>query len=924
MICPRCATETPSESERCATCSALLHVSETDDADMTRLSSESTLARGGSGTRAGGTQSIFVPGTVFAGRYRIERQLGAGGMGAVFQAVDLELGLSIALKVVRADVTPDPESARDFERRFKQELLLARQVSHRNVLRIHDLADAGGVKYITMSYVEGCDLAALLNREPLSLARSAMLAQQLAAGLAAAHDAGIVHRDLKPQNILIGLDDHLYISDFGLAKSLEATTAALTRPGEFFGTPRYVAPEQVEGAPTDHRVDIYALGLIFYEMVTGVPAFEAPTSLELMMKRVRERPKPPRDRVPELPEYVDRIIMRCLERDPAIRYQSAHEIGRDLSQSRSTVVMAPQDVVAPTPVRQPRWRIVAGAAAAIAVVLLGLVSPGVRRWIFAGSPAVSSAVAAPVSRIAVLPFTTTGDPVALGPAAAGLDESLASKLFALKNVAVASAAAVDRASRKGSLQDIGRDVGAAFIVSGTVQGGTDRLRVTANLDDVAANKRVWSQEFTGVAADLLTLEDRVYEALVVHLDVTRSTAELAHTVAVHPTENIEAYSAYLRGRRAMRGEQDVANVRTAIAAYEEALRKDPRFALAYAGIADSSLRMYRATKENQWAERALSAAQQGQSIDENLVEVHASLGNVYQATGRTAEAIVELKRATELAPNSDDAYRRLGRAYLTSGHGDEAVDAYKKAVAVNQYHWVNSNALGAAYLQLGRYDAAVKAFQKVIELAPDNVNGYNDLGAAYLRTGRADEAIASFKKALTLKPIPNTYTNLGIAYANAGRFPEAVEMFEKAVELQPNSEVFVGNLADGYRWAGQRDKADGTYDRAIGLALRALQVNSRDAGTKGNLALYYAKKGDGASARRFMSDARAIDKASADLLYYEAVMSALLHDTDRAFADLDQALKSGLPFSSIETDPDLRPLRADARFAALRRVTPGS
>ncbi|MEN3339048.1 MAG: hypothetical protein V7647_2724 [Acidobacteriota bacterium] len=670
-------------------------------------------------------------------------------------------------------------------------------------------------------------------------------------------------------------------------------------------------------------MDIYALGLIFYEMVTGIPAFEAPTLLELIMKRVREAPKRPRDTVPELPEYVDRIIMRCLERNPAVRYRSAHEVENDLAQSRSTVIMTPEDLAPPSPVRRPRWRM-AALTAGVVVILLAVLTPAMRRSMFARPTGASSAVAVPVSRIAVLPFTATGDQAVLGPAAAGLDESLASKLFALKNVAVASPAAADRASRKGSLQEIGRDAGAAFIVSGSVQGGADRLRVTANLDDVAANKRIWSQEFTGVAADLLTLEDRVYEALVGHLNVTRSTAELSRTVAAHPTENIDAYSAYLRGRRAMRGEQDVTNVKAAIAAYEEALEKDSRFALAYTGIADSSLRMYRATKDNQWLQRALSAAQQGQSIDESLVEVHASLGNVYQATGRTAEAIVELTRATELAPNSDDAYRRLGRAYLTSGHGDEAIEAYKKALAVNQYHWINSNSLGAAYLQLGRYDAAVKSFQKVIELAPDNVNGYNDLGAAYLRTGRSDEAIGAFKKALTLQPIPNTYTNLGIAYANAERFPEAVGMFEKAVELQPNAEVFVGNLGDGYRWAGQRDKANSTYDRAIALALKALQVNSRDAGTKGNLALYYAKKGDGPAARRFMTDARAIDKASADLLYYEAVMSALLHDTDRAFLDLTQALKRGLPFSSIATDPDLRPLRADPRFAALRTPTAGS
>jgi eukaryotic-like serine/threonine-protein kinase len=921
MICPHCQNETPAEAGTCAVCHAPLPT--IDAGDVTRLSTDGTAAGGGLPGAAGGVASMFGPGALFAGRYRIERLLGAGGMGAVYQAVDQELGLSIALKVVRADVTPDAASARDFERRFKQELLLARQVSHPNVLRIHDLGDAGGMKYITMSYVQGCDLAALLKQGRLPLTRCRALVRQLSAGLAAAHDVGIVHRDLKPQNILIGENDRLYISDFGLAKSLEATTAGLTRPGEFFGTPRYIAPEQVEGGSVDHRVDIYALGLIFYEMVTGETPFEGPSALELMLKRVRERPRAPREIVPELPEYIDGIIMRCLERDPAARYQSAHEIETDLAQSRSTQLTVPRPVVeSGRPSR--RWRGV-GIAAAVGAVTLALaliLVPAARRLLLRKAlQAALTGTPAPATRIAVLPFNVAGDQTVLGPTAAGLDESLSSKLFALKNVAVTSASAGERAARKRSLPEIGREVGAAFVVTGTVQGSANQLRVIANLDDVAANKRIWSKEFDGVPGDLLTLEDQLYQQLVDQLHLTPSSAEIARSL-VHPTENIDAYSAYLKGRRAMRGEQDVANVQAAIRDYEDALKKDQNFALAYTGIADSSLRMYRATKEPVWAARALSAAQQAQAIDDKLVEVHVSLGNVYQATGRTSEAIVELKRAAELAPNSDDAHRRLGRAYLTSGRGDEGIESYRQAVAVNPYHWVNSDSLGAAYLQLGRYDAAIDSFKKVIELAPDNVNGYNDLGAAYLRTARFNEAIAAFQKALKLQPIPNTYTNLGIAYADAGRFTDAVPMFQKAVELQPNAEVFVGNLADGYRWAGQRVEADKTYDRAIALALKALQVNSRDAAIKGNLALHYAKKGDAASARRFMSDARAIDKTSADLLYNEAVMLALLKDTDRAFDDLNQALKAGLPFSSIETDPDLVKLRGDPRFASLRTSAP--
>jgi serine/threonine-protein kinase len=771
-----------------------------------------------------------------------------------------------------------------------------------------------------MSLVVGHVLAALVARGRLPFDRVRELGRQLASGLAAAHDAGIVHRDLKPQNILIGGNDHLYVSDFGLAKSMEASAAGLTRPGEFLGTPRYIAPEQVEGGTVDQRVDIYAVGLILYEMLTGDTPFDAPSAIELMMKRVRERPKSPRAIVADVPEDLERVVMRCLERDPAARYADAHEIEADLGGASSAriptrISSAGRDAAESSSGRRAWWWALAGAALVLLVVLGG---PSLRRLTRPATPASAGvATAAPKTRIAVLPFRTVGDSASLESAAAGLDESLSSKLFAVNNLTVAAAGAVQRAARKPTLAEVGRDLGASLLVTGSVQGSGDRLRVTAHLEDVTANREIWSQEFSGFEADLLTLEDQIFTALVSQLRVKLTDAETARTV-VHPTDNIDAYAAYLRGRRAMRGEQNVANVQAAIDAYREALRHDPSFALAYAGIADSSLRMYRATKEPHWTAEALSAAQQADALDDKLVEVHVALGNVYQATGRTAESIVELKRATELEPNSDDAFRRLARAYLAAGRAQDAIEAYRKAVDVNPYHWVNSDTLGAAYLQLGKYQDAIEAFQHVIQLAPDNVNGYNDLGAAYLRTAQYDKSLAAFQHALTLQQIPNTYTNLGIAYAYAGRFAEAVPMFEKAAAMQPNAENYVGNLADGYRWAGQRDAAALTYDKAIGLALKAIQVNPRDAATRGNLALYYAKKGDAAMARRFMKEARGIDAKSADLLYNEAVMSALLDDKDVAFADLQKAIQAGLPVSSIETDPDLRGLRNDPRFGALK------
>lgn len=928
MVCPHCQSQTRDDLDRCVVCAGPLR----DEADATMASPplDATISAGSAGSAAtispASTASVggglFAPGMLFAQRYRITRMLGAGGMGAVYEAWDHELGITIALKVIRSEVITDPAAARDYERRFKQELLLARKVSHPNVIRIHDMGDAGGIKYITMSFVEGADLSSLLKAGAMPVDRARRLAAQLVSGLAAAHDVGIAHRDLKPQNILVDSKDQLYISDFGLAKSLEPTLAGLTRTGEFLGTPRYISPEQVEGKPADHRGDLYAVGLILYEMVTGDAPFSGPSAMELMLQRVQQRPKSAREKNPEVPEYLDRIIMRCLERDPALRYQDAHEVLADLRGERSSITTTRPGTRTRTiswtvPVPSRRGSIVAGFVAVALLTILGFAA--VSGYIFSretagtGEPAV--ATAEPL-RVAVLPFSVASDAAELAAAAAGIEESLTSKLFQLKNVNVASASVVQAAVRGGkNLSAVAQEVGVSHTVSGLVQGTADRLRATVHLHK--GGERVWSREFDFVPGDLLTTQDRIFNELTSSLDLSLTIEERTATTE-NPTQNIDAYSAYLQGRRAMRSDQDLANVEAAIRHYEEALKIDSGFALAYTGIADASIRMFRGTKDALWSQKALSAAQQAQALDDSLLEVHLSLGNVYQATGLMNEAIVELKRAAEMAPNSDEAHRRLGRVYLSSGRGDEAIAAYQRAVDINPYHWVNSAQLGVAYAMSANHEEAIAAFKRVTELAPENARGFNDLGAVYMQAGRPADAIPAFQQALELDPLPDTYSNLGIAYAQAGRFGDAVPMFEKAVELEPGDEMFVGNLADGYRWAGQQDKAAETYDKAIALALNDLQVNPRDATARASLALYYAKKGNASQARKSIADARAIDKSNVNLIYNEAVICALVGDVPCAVRNLEESLEAGYTFDVIEADPDLRRLREEPAYRALK------
>ena len=919
MLCPHCHVDTPLTSGRCVSCSEPLPESML-----------ATLASPALGVPEGATISSGLPsaasapsrgtpgsGDTVAGRYRIERILGAGGMGTVYRAYDTELGLPVALKVIRPEILADPQSGREFEKRFKQELLLARRITHPNVLRIHDLGgDSSGIKYITMPLIEGPDLHALLSKGPPPFDRVLSLAIQIASGLAAADGVGIVHRDLKPQNILVDASGVAYISDFGLATSYEASALGLTRQGDFIGTPKYVAPEVVQGRHADHRSDLYALGLILYEMASGTLPFAGDSILTLLMQRLQTTPRDLREVAPHVPEFFSRIVMRCLTRDPAARYQHAREVVADLEAGRVPArSRGPQSVSITLPMPTRRGWI----AASVAIVLVaGLAAlPPVRNLILPGTGTADGIP--PASRqklIAVLPFRTIGAQPAIEHIGAGVADALTARLFGMDAVTVAPASAVDGVDLGQPLPRLARELGSNLIVSGTVQEGGGRLAIIVNVEEPLADRRVWTRQFSGDPKDILTLQDQIFDGLLEALELTPTPAERARSVS-RPTSNLAAYDLYLKGRNAMRGQQDRTNVEAAIGLYEQALEADPRFALAHAGLADACLQMYRETRDRLWADKAVFSAEQGKRLDEGLVEVRLASGNAYLATGRTNEAIVELTRALELAPNSDDAHRRLAGAYLRAGRTDEAIAMLQKATAVNPYYWLNHNALGATWFQLGEYAKAAEAFQKVIQIEPDNVNGVNDLGAAYLQTGRYAEAAGAFEKALALAPTAETYTNLGIAYAWQRRFDEALPAYQKAVELSPNVDGWLSNLADGYRWLGQAEKARETYDQAIALAFTALQVNPSDPLTRSFLGTYYAKKGETAQGLKFTREAEAAAPDNVTILYNVAVTHALAGQDDQAIASLRRALAAGYPALFAGHDPDLERLGKNAAFRGL-------
>ena len=876
--------------------------------------------------------TVIAPGSDFGPRYRIEALLGQGGMGRVYKAYDKDLDRTVAIKVVRDGAIGESDALK----RFKQELVLASKISHKNILRIHDMGDVGGLRFISMAFVEGQDLQHIIRDNPkMPLERILNFARQIAEALAAAHAEGVVHRDLKPQNLLVDKNDQIYVCDFGLAKSFEEGAIGMTRTGAFLGTPRYMSPEQVEGKPADGRADLYAFGLILYEMVVGDVPFTGESTLKVMYQRIQEKPKSPKILRPDLPNWLVKIIMRCLERDPNDRYQNAYEILADLQGGQSgsgvsrvgmsRIGSGSQSVIIQIPeFASHRWVwIVAGAVAAL---LLALAIPPVRHLIpgfrveQTGPGGSASSGIPPLSSgryVAILPLQVLGDQSQLGYLAQGIQEALSAKLFQLKGVHVTSSDAANKADPKQPLQKIARSLGANTLVTGMLQGNGDKIRIILNLEDVVNNKRVWSQQFDGVPADLFTLEDHIYAQVVSAMDVNPTNEENANAEA-RPTDNVASYDFYLRGRNALRV-NDAKSIQSALDFFNQAVKQDPKFALAYTGVAQASLRMYGVTNDGFWTQKALAAAQQALQLNDKLPEVHSTLGSVYRATGKYSEAIAELNRAQALAPNSDEVYWRLGNVYLSKGDMPHAIEAYQKAVQLNPYYWVNENSLGDAYFQTGDYDKALAAFKQVTTLEPDVNAGYVNSGTVLVQQGKYAEAVPLLQRALQIEPDATAYTNIGTAYFFLRRFAEAAQAFEKAVAINANDTQLVVNLGDAYRALGQKDKAQAAYQQAISVGYKQLQVNPQDAEVMAEIALSYANVGNVKDAEALIGRARALDKKDVNIAYTEVQIAALTGKSSQAVALLADALENHYSADYAANDPDLDSLHNNPEFVTLMK-----
>lgn len=847
---------------------------------------------------------------LFIGPFRVVRHLGAGGMGEVVLAEDARLGRLVALKCPSDTWLRSPEA----RARLQREARAAASLTHPGIAAVYDVLEVDGRPYIVMEYVEGETLSAALARGPFSVERALDVGIRLADVLAAAHAAGIVHRDLKPGNVMLTPDGQVKVLDFGLAKTRDPAADALTTPGQVLGTPGYVAPEQLLGRPADARSDIYGAGAILYELLTARTPVRQRAGEGHGLAALLEPVDDPATVNPDLPRAVCAAVMRALARDPADRFQSAAELGRALRAAAGTVRELPTGATSARPHRR------AGAIATVAVVAVLCAGAGVPlvRWWRAAPSSPTSGAAATHARpvVAVLPLENRSDDRSLDYIGAGMADTMSTKLASLPAVSVVSRAEIhDALLKTPELSKVTRALGVSYAVTGSVQEAAGRLQVTINLLSPDGRTIISGDIYEDSVQHLFALQRRIAEDLTRRIVGTISAADhdrLART----PTTSVQAISAYWRGRDLME-QPGPEPIDPSIAAFTESTRDDPGFALGYAGLGSAYWRKYAQTKDPQWAGRAIDAAEHARQLDPDEPEVRIALATVYSGSGRTADAVAELRKALELQPANYDARVKLGDIEAEAGQATEAEADYEAAREIRPEYWWTYRQIGVLQMSTGRFAQAIQSFGKITALQPDSPLGYQLLGTVHGTMFDLDAATRDYEQAMAHGGSFGTYSSLGTVYYLQGRFDAAAKSYREAIALRPKSAKTYWNLGDACRHLRRTKEAAAAYREAVALSEADLRVNPNDGVAAAIRATCLARLGERDKAERASTEAVRLAPQNQDVQYHRAVVLMLAGRPEAAMAALHQAITDGYPVGLLQRDIDLAPLADTTGFSAL-------
>jgi eukaryotic-like serine/threonine-protein kinase len=757
--------------------------------------------------------------------YRILEKLGSGGMGVVYAAEDLKLGRRVALKFLPDDLSKNPQALE----RFRREARAASALNHPNICTIHDIEEHEGKFFLVMELLEGETLKDRISGRPLAFDAVIDIGVQIVEALDAAHKKGIVHRDIKPANIFLTARGPAKLTDFGLAKltpdasshgatlgSMEGVTTeeALTSPGIAMGTVAYMSPEQARGEELDARTDLFSLGAVLYEMATGRVAFPGPTSAVIFHAILERTPPNPSAANSNLPPRFDEIVSKALEKDRALRYQSAAEISADLKRlKRDTDSTRVTAATAAAPAanaasRPSRLRLYSGLVAVASIV-------AVAGWYGLHNtrkePLNSAGAVVSFDSLAVLPFANaTGDPGA-EYLSEGITQDLINTLSQFPKLRVVSLISAYR--YKGKNIDppaVARELQVKAILTGRMTQQADNLSISAELIDAENDRELWGKQYQGKLTDVSALQSQITQDITENLKLKLNNAQ-RNLLAQRPTQNSEAYQLYLQGRFYW-NRRTAGGVTKAIDYFEQAVSKDPNFALAYSGLADSYFSLARNTavlSPKEAGAKARQAAEKAIELDPSSVEAHTSLANtllIFDWDFAGAER--EFNRAIEISPTYPYAHIWFSELLYDTGRYEEAVQENQKALALEPFTPVVRYNLAYSLMFARRFAESEKEFRRILDMDPNFHLAHFGLANVLGHQHNLGEALVEMQKAVNSMPESSYFRGfLGYTLAKAGKTEESREILSTLIEEAKTKYVSWLGISDIYKGLGEKDHA---------------------------------------------------------------------------------------------------------------------
>lgn len=845
--------------------------------------------------------------------YEIVEEIGGGGMGVVYKARDTRLDRLVALKFLPGEWSRD-SVARE---RFAQEARAASAIEHPNICTVYDVGESDeGRMFIAMAYCPGQSLKQRISNGPLPVDQALHLACQAAEALVAAHEAGIVHRDIKPANILLDGRNQVKLVDFGLAKL--AGGDGVTRAGTVVGTPAYMSPEQAEGRKVDHRTDIWSLGAVLYEMLSGLRPFKGDSDQAVMYSVVHHQPPPLSEARDGIIDGLLDVVERCLEKDPEKRYPTASALLADLRTLRgdSTPPEGPTLTIRSISRVEPRvrrWATTLAVTASVVVVVAVLI-----RVFSAGAGGLLPAE----KTLVVLPFAAMGPEPAAAALCDGLVEQVTRTLSGMRRFRRSLTVVPSKLVRSERVADAGDAFvayGATLAVNGTVEAEDEGgFEIVLELVDTRTGRVVRSRTVPWVAGRGSTLQDTLVDALAemleLELDEPTRTA-----IAIGGTTDREAQALYTRAIGELGSIRDVVKIDRSIDLLRRALEFDPRFTLARVALADACRRRFNLSGDERWLDAAMTYSRQAVEDELRLPFAHVVKGRVLARAGMISEGLAAIDRAIELDPLNVEALRARAEIFHEQGDDETARTSFDTAIELDPDDWLAIEAAGVFYYDMLELETAIEYFRRVTELRPEMAHAWSNLGGALMWAGRMDEARTAMGRSVAIGPTYQGYSNLGTLEFYLGRFAAAVPLFDNALAINDSDWRAWNNLAESLRFGnGDPARSVEAFERAAALAEAELESDPGNTELRLTVASAVAAAGDTRRAREITDAVVAGGIDDPVLMSVVAGIEEELGDRTRALEWIERALRAGYPLMGIEDYPLFDELRQDPAYREIR------